>query len=133
MSLYLANKDTESILFKPVKVGIQDAYRDFRKVLDQNYRLSSGKPVTPTSMSPDVTTKGSSPLPDTGSSVIDLADDDDEDIRIIACPESEELNLLLASIISTANSAMANKTTIPAILPWELSGGKGEIDVGASS
>lgn len=133
MSLYLANKDTESILFKPVKVGIQEAYRDFRKILDQHYR-SSEKRIAPKGLGADISSKESSPDsglsgPETGSPVVDQ-EDDDEDIRIVACPEAEELNLLLASIISTANSVKTDKTTIP--LP-ALSNGNEEGVVSASS
>jgi len=91
MTLYLANKETESILFKPIKVGIQEAYRDFRRILDQHYR-SSAKPKESASNGPK----------DETTTTTTIAEDDDEDIRIIACPEAEELNLLLTSIIASA-------------------------------
>ena len=99
MKLYLANKETESILFKPIKVGIQEAYRDFRRILDQHYR---GKAKC-------ASAKSLPAHPD--SSATEVEDDDDEDIRIIACPEAEELNLLLTSII--AGLAEEKKETTP--------------------
>jgi len=99
MTLYLANKETESILFKPIKVGIQEAYRDFRRILDQHYR---GK-------AKNASSKSLPTNPD--SSATEVEDNDDEDIRIIACPEAEELNLLLTSII--AGAAEEKKETTP--------------------
>ena len=98
MTLYLANKETESILFKPIKVGIQEAYRDFRRILDQHYR-SSAKPK-----------ESASNGPSDGTTTTTIAEDDDEDIRIIACPEAEELNLLLTSIIASASDGKKEAT-----------------------
>ena len=100
MKLYLANKETESILFKPIKVGIQEAYRDFRRILDQHYR---GKAKC-------ASAKSLPTNPDSSATEAE-DDDDDEDIRIIACPEAEELNLLLTSII--AGLAEEKKETTP--------------------
>ncbi|XP_033760571.1 conserved oligomeric Golgi complex subunit 3-like isoform X2 [Pecten maximus] len=37
MSLYLANRDTEVILFKPIKVNIQQTYQQVHKILVDNY------------------------------------------------------------------------------------------------
>ena len=106
MSLYLANKDTESILFKPIKVGIQEAYRDFRRIIDQHYRPSSSS-------------KGgtnSSAVIDATSSTGNEGDDDaDEDVRIIACPEAEELNLLLTSVIAGANNEKKSSSPLAEI------------------
>ena len=103
MTLYLANKETESILFKPIKVGIQEAYRDFRRILDQHYR-SSGKAKESGSNGPsDETTT-------TTTTTTKTTEDDDEDIRIIACPEAEELNLLLTSIIASASDGKKEAT-----------------------
>jgi len=97
MSLYLANKDTESILFKPVKVGIQEAYRDLRKILDDHYRgslkKSSGSMIGPV------------PGPTDQSE-----EDPDEDLKIVACPEAEQLNLLLTSIISSIDQSEETST-----------------------
>ena len=100
MTLYLANKETESILFKPIKVGIQEAYRDFRRILDQHYR-SSAKPKESAS---------NGPSDGTTTTTTTITDDDDEDIRIIACPEAEELNLLLTSIIASASDGKKEAT-----------------------
>ncbi|XP_076096896.1 conserved oligomeric Golgi complex subunit 3-like isoform X2 [Mytilus galloprovincialis] len=37
MALYLANRDTEIILFKPVKVNIQNSFQQLYKILDEYY------------------------------------------------------------------------------------------------
>jgi hypothetical protein len=37
MSLYLANKDTEYILFKPIKANVHQAYRQLTKIVTENY------------------------------------------------------------------------------------------------
>ncbi|XP_022087992.1 conserved oligomeric Golgi complex subunit 3-like isoform X2 [Acanthaster planci] len=37
MSLYLANKDTEYILFRPVKSNVQQAYQQFEGLVKENY------------------------------------------------------------------------------------------------
>ncbi|XP_068602288.1 conserved oligomeric Golgi complex subunit 3 [Brachionichthys hirsutus] len=58
MSLYLANRDTEFILFKPVRNNIQQVFQKLHTLLQEEY---SG-----------------------------------EDLQIIACPSSEQINLLLA-------------------------------------
>ena len=120
MTLYLANKDTESILFKPIKVGIQEAYRDFRRILDQHYRSpSASKGASSTSAvngapSGSSTEAGDADSVASKSAVVEDVDDDaDEDIRIIACPEAEELNLLLTSIIAAVNSQNNSKENTP--------------------
>ncbi|TNN04252.1 hypothetical protein fugu_001281 [Takifugu bimaculatus] len=58
MSLYLANRDTEFILFKPVRNNIQQVFRRLHALLVEEY---SG-----------------------------------EDLQIIACPSTEQINLLLS-------------------------------------
>ncbi|CAL1535854.1 unnamed protein product, partial [Lymnaea stagnalis] len=37
MSLYLANKDTEAILFRPIKVNVQQSFQKFQELLTQEY------------------------------------------------------------------------------------------------
>lgn len=37
MSLYLANKDTEYILFKPIKVSVQQNYQQLSQLLSAEY------------------------------------------------------------------------------------------------
>lgn len=37
MALYLANRDTEVILFKPIKVNIQNSFQQLYKMLDEHY------------------------------------------------------------------------------------------------
>lgn len=37
MQLYMANKDTETILFKPIKVNIQQAFQRLSEILPENY------------------------------------------------------------------------------------------------
>lgn len=37
MSLYLANRDTENILFKPIKLNVQQAYQQLQMILLENY------------------------------------------------------------------------------------------------
>ncbi|XP_062521592.1 conserved oligomeric Golgi complex subunit 3-like isoform X2 [Corticium candelabrum] len=37
MSLYLANKDTEYILFKPIKANVHQAYRQLNKIVTENF------------------------------------------------------------------------------------------------
>uniref|UniRef100_A0A671TMB8 Conserved oligomeric Golgi complex subunit 3 n=1 Tax=Sparus aurata TaxID=8175 RepID=A0A671TMB8_SPAAU len=58
MSLYLANRDTEFILFKPVRTNIQQVFQRLHALLQEEY---SG-----------------------------------EDLQIIACPSTEQINLLLS-------------------------------------
>ncbi|XP_075895796.1 conserved oligomeric Golgi complex subunit 3 [Nelusetta ayraudi] len=58
MSLYLANRDTEFILFKPVRNNIQQVFQRLHALLQEEY---SG-----------------------------------EDLQIIACPSTEQINLLLS-------------------------------------
>ncbi|XP_059143822.1 conserved oligomeric Golgi complex subunit 3-like isoform X2 [Physella acuta] len=59
MSLYLANRDTEAILFRPIKVNVQQSFIKFQELLSQEYT--------------------------------------EEDIQIIACPSSEQVNLLVST------------------------------------
>ncbi|KAK7484256.1 hypothetical protein BaRGS_00024505 [Batillaria attramentaria] len=58
MSLYLANRDTEAILFRPIKVNVQQCYGKLSQLLLDHYT--------------------------------------EEDRLIVACPSSEQINLLLA-------------------------------------
>lgn len=37
LSLYLANRETENILFKPIKLNVQQAYRQLQMILLENY------------------------------------------------------------------------------------------------
>ncbi|ESO96117.1 hypothetical protein LOTGIDRAFT_116220 [Lottia gigantea] len=37
MALYLANKDTESILFKPIKVNVQQSFQQLEQILQEEY------------------------------------------------------------------------------------------------
>ncbi|XP_072180236.1 conserved oligomeric Golgi complex subunit 3-like [Diadema setosum] len=37
MALYLANKDTEYILFRPIKTGVQQAYQQVEELVNNNY------------------------------------------------------------------------------------------------
>ncbi|XP_076454216.1 conserved oligomeric Golgi complex subunit 3-like [Babylonia areolata] len=59
MSLYLANRDTEAILFRPIKVNVQQNYSKLSQTLLDHYT--------------------------------------EEDRLIVACPSSEQINLLLAT------------------------------------
>ncbi|XP_050396533.1 conserved oligomeric Golgi complex subunit 3 isoform X1 [Patella vulgata] len=59
MALYLANKDTESILFKPIKVNVQQCFQQLEQILQDEYN--------------------------------------EEDRQIVACPSSEQVNLLLST------------------------------------
>ncbi|BFZ06191.1 hypothetical protein BsWGS_09229 [Bradybaena similaris] len=61
MSLYLANKDTEAILFRPIKVNVQQGFQKLQELLREQYS--------------------------------------EEDIQIIACPSSEQVNLLLSTSV----------------------------------
>lgn len=58
MALYLANRDTEAILFRPVKVNVQQSYGKLSQLLLDHYT--------------------------------------EEDRLIVACPSTEQINLLLA-------------------------------------
>jgi hypothetical protein len=40
MALYLANKDTQAILFRPIKSKIQQNYEELEKFLKSNYSES---------------------------------------------------------------------------------------------
>jgi len=37
LTLYLANKETEQILFKPIKIKIQQTFQDLKNIVDQHY------------------------------------------------------------------------------------------------
>ncbi|KAK0059752.1 conserved oligomeric Golgi complex subunit 3-like isoform X1 [Biomphalaria pfeifferi] len=63
MSLYLANKDTEAILFRPIKVNVQQTFQKFHDLITQEYS--------------------------------------EEDILIIACPSTEQVNLLVSTRMSS--------------------------------
>ena len=37
MSLYLANKETEFILYKPIRVNILETFQKFSKLIEENF------------------------------------------------------------------------------------------------
>ncbi|XP_041353506.1 conserved oligomeric Golgi complex subunit 3-like isoform X2 [Gigantopelta aegis] len=59
MSLYLANRETENILFKPIKVNVLQSFKQLSQIVGNLYQ--------------------------------------EEDQQIIACPSTEQLNLLLST------------------------------------
>ncbi|XP_012943983.2 conserved oligomeric Golgi complex subunit 3 [Aplysia californica] len=59
MALYLANRDTEAILFRPIKVNVLQSFQKLQELMTQHYT--------------------------------------EEDILIVACPSSEQVNLLLST------------------------------------
>ncbi|XP_060583115.1 conserved oligomeric Golgi complex subunit 3-like isoform X2 [Ruditapes philippinarum] len=59
MALYLANRETEIILFKPIKVNVQQRFQKLNEILTEHFT--------------------------------------EEDRQIVACPRSEQINLLLVS------------------------------------
>jgi len=46
MSLYLSNRDTEAILFRPVKMDIQSKYDELKRIIQCNYSEDEQKVVS---------------------------------------------------------------------------------------